>query len=105
MSEHNTYQEYLAAWNNRTFMFSESAGLACNNNYWVLNGEWQGIRVGDTFKGDWKGAKESIITDWKEIKYSDWSPLMRNAWYVPCDPPTESWWNSWSDVFDDDIAF
>ena len=103
-----TYQQYVDDFNSKTFMFSKSAGLACNLRYYVHNGDWQGIRGGSTFTVEYTG-KVLTITDWEEVKYTDWTPEERAFWYLPESElmGLEEWAREQERraFFDSDIAF
>lgn len=64
-------------------MFSESAGLLCSvkgNKYYVLNGQWEGIRDEDRFTITATGTVLTI-TDWLEVDPSQWSLEKQYQWY------------------------
>ena len=52
---------------NIRYWYSENAGLWCeytdSNDYYVINGEWDGTRNGDEFTVNYTG-KVIVITDW-----------------------------------------
>lgn len=93
----------VRAFEARTYMFSDSTGLMCrirkDGTYQVINGNWVGVRNGDSFLIVATGKKLSI-TDWREIKLGDLSEVERSAWFLPVLPDLFDY-----SIFDDDIPF
>jgi len=69
---------------NRDLWFSPSANLLCTrrgNEFYILNGDWFGIKKGDFLQIQYDEKREIKITDWENYSREEFNEKYPNFGY------------------------